>query len=397
MDMTVAEEAKALSEKIITWRRALHQIPETGLHCPRTAALIQKELDSLGIPWQAYPDHSGITAMLGPRGGTVIALRADMDGLPVREENRVPYASRNGCMHACGHDAHAAMLLGAAALLKKRESRLRGGVELIFQPGEEDLTGARAMLADGVLEHPKVTRMYTLHVGSIAGQKAETGTLLWKKGAVFASSNSFRIRVKGKGGHASTPFLAVSPILAAQRIISSLEGMVNRETTYNVPSVIVFTGIRAGSGAYNIIPDRAEIIGGMRTQSLEVRDFLMRRMQEVTRACAAACGASAELEFVETCPPVINDAEAVETFLKAARKVLPDSAIEELQYSTMGGEDAAYYFTQVPGCYAFLSNAVPYADGKEYPHHSSRFCIDDSVLWRGSGVLAQVCLDETGA
>ena len=173
--------------------------------------------------------------------------------------------------------------------------------------------------------------------------------------------------------------------------------MVNRETTYNVPSVIVFTGIRAGSGAYNIIPDRAEIIGGMRTQSLEVRDFLMRRMQEVTRACAAACGASAELEFVETCPPVINDAEAVEIFLKAARKVLPDSAIEELQYSTMGGEDAAYYFTQVPGCYAFLSNAVPYADGKEYPHHSSRFCIDDSVLWRGSGVLAQVCLDETGA
>lgn len=391
---SIGEEAVNIQEEIVRWRRSLHRIPEVGLHCDQTACFIGRELERLGISWQGYEQHSGITALLGPVDRPVIGLRADMDGLPVEEENQVEYASHNGAMHACGHDAHTAILLGAGAILKKHEKELRTGVKLIFQPDEEGLTGAQRMIADGVLDQPVLKRIFALHVGSIAGQIGRGGTFFWKKGAVFASSNSFRISVQGRKGHASTPFLAVNPILAAGQIIENLAGLVSRESNYNVPSVLTFTGIKGGTGAYNIIPDKVEIIGGMRTQEMETCRFLMKRMQETAAQCAAAFGASARVEFVETCPPVVNDPGATEALVHAARKVLPQEDVQELKYSTMGGEDAAFYFTQVPGCYAFLYNAVPFRDGKLYPHHNGRFCLDDSVLYKGSAILAQVALDD---
>ncbi|MCC8127548.1 MAG: M20 family metallopeptidase [Clostridiales bacterium] len=395
--MNIERTARELSPMIIAWRRDLHQIPEPGLFCPRTAAYIRGELDKMGIPWQTYENHSGITALIGKKEGTVIGLRADMDALPVREENQTEYASVNGNMHACGHDAHVAILLGAAKILKEHECELNGQVKLIFQPDEEELEGAKTMLADGVLENPKVDYMLALHVGGIAGAGGEKGTLFWKTGALFASSDNFRIVIQGKSGHASTPFLAINPISVAVQLIENLQGLVSREVTYNVPSVLTVTGITAGNGAYNIIPETAEVVGGVRTQDPEARQYLLKRMKEVMDACAAEFGVSAEIEFPNGCPPVINDAKVTEYLVNAARKILPEDRIEELKFSTMGGEDVSYFFTQVPGCYALLFNACPSDDGVQYPHHNGRFSIDDSVLYLGTAIFVQTVLDQIGS
>ena len=275
----IKEAALQFSGQLTEWRRALHQIPESGLICPQTAAYICARLEEMGISWQSYERHSGIVAVIGKGPGPVIGLRADMDGLDVQEENALAYASKNGRMHACGHDAHTAMLLGTARLLKEREDQLRGRVKLIFQPDEEGLNGAKLMVEDGVLDDPKVDLMYAMHVGSILGQGAHPGQLFWKQGAVFASSDNFRITIRGKGGHASTPFLAKNPIQAAAQIIENFGSLAARSVNYNVPTVLTITGITGGNGAHNIIPGETEIVGGVRTQDAAVREDLMRKMR----------------------------------------------------------------------------------------------------------------------
>ena len=190
------------------------------------------------------------------------------------------------------------------------------------------------------------------------------------------------------------PFLAVNPILITAEIINSLQGLVSRESTYNVPAVLTITGITAGNGAYNIIPNSATIVGGLRTQSLEVRSHLLKRMEEISKQCAAMYGATAEMKVPSGCPPVINDPTVTADFITAAKKVFPAEDILELDHSSMGGEDSSYFFTEVPGCYAFLYNSIPSDDGKEYPHHNGRFCIDDSVLYLASAVFAQAVADQ---
>lgn len=389
-------DAEDIREEIVSWRRALHQIPESGLDCPKTAGYICDRLDEMGIEWKNYPGHSGVTALIGKKSGTVIGIRADMDALDVREENHLPYSSENGKMHACGHDAHTAMLLGTAKILKHYEDQLEGQVKLIFQPDEEGLSGAKEMIKSGVLENPKVDRMYAIHVGNIVANGTKPGQLFWQKGAVFASSDCFRIVVHGKGGHASTPFLSSNPILIAMQIIENLHGLVAREITYHIPSVVTITGIKGGNGAFNVIPDDVEIIGGVRTQDIAVREKLLKRMEEIVVCTADAFNAQAYFEIVSGCPPVINDAESTKRLVTAARKILPENDIIELNHSSMGGEDCSYFFTEVPGCYAFLYNTIPSDDGKEYPHHNGRFNIDDSVLYLGSAVFAQAVMDEIG-
>lgn len=182
--------------------------------------------------------------------------------------------------------------------------------------------------------------------------------------------------------------------MIAAEIINSLQGLVSRESTYNVPAVLTVTGITAGNGAYNIIPNSATIVGGLRTQSLEVRSHLLKRMEEISKQCAAMYGATAEMKVPSGCPPVINDPTVTADFITAAKKVFPAEDILELDHSSMGGEDSSYFFTEVPGCYAFLYNSIPSDDGKEYPHHNGRFCIDDSVLYLASAVFAQAVADQ---
>ncbi len=392
--MSIKEQAENLSTQIIKWRRDLHQIPESGLYCPKTAAYICQCLDQMNIPWKAYENHSGITALIGTGKAPVIALRADIDGLDVKEESNVDYASTNGKMHACGHDAHTAALLGAAKILKDMENELKGTVKLIFQPDEEGLVGAKAMLKDGVLEDPHVNRIYAIHVGSIVQHGNKSGQLFWKTGALFASSDCIKITIHGKGGHASTPFLTINPILIAAEVINNLQGLVSRESTYNVPSVLTVTGITAGNGAYNIIPDSATIVGGLRTQSLEVRSRLLKRMEEISKQCAAMYGAAAEMEVPSGCPPVINDPAVTADFIASVKKIFPAEDILELDHASMGGEDSSYFFTEVPGCYTCLYNSIPSDDGKEYPHHNGRFSIDDSVLYLASAAFAQAVADQ---
>ena len=391
--MDVKERAEKISSKIVGWRRDLHQIPETGLKCPKTAEYICCQLREMGIPYQTYEEHSGITA-IGKKEGKVIALRADMDGLNIAEQNNFSYASKNGKMHACGHDAHVAILLGAAKLLKEEEKNLNGIVKLIFQPDEEGLTGAKAMIKDGVLENPKVDCMYTLHVGSIIGHGTQIGDLLYKTGPVFASSDGFRIVICGKGGHASGPDQVNNPILAAAAFIEATQGLVARTAQSDVPTVLAITGINGGNGAVNIVPDTVEIVGGFRTLDSEVREKIIAEMERTLKNCAEIYHCNASMKLILGCPPTVNDRKTTEEFINSARKIISSDRIIQLEKATMGGEDASYYFQKVPGCYTFLYNSCPSDDGQEYPHHNGRFNINDSVLYLGSAVFVQAVLDQ---
>lgn len=391
--MNIRAKAEQLNSHIIGWRRDLHQMPEVGLQCPNTAKYICERLEEMGIPYQTFDNHSGVIGLIGKKSGKTVGLRADMDGLNVAEKNNFEYASNNNNMHACGHDAHTATLLGAARILKDMEDELDGQVKLIFQPDEESLTGARQMIEDGVLENPSLDCMYLMHVGSIGGKGNEIGDIIVGKKAVFASSDAFNIVITGKGGHASTPHLTIDPIIIAARFIENLQSLISRETKTGIPAVISITSLIAGQGTYNIIPDTAEIRGGFRTGDLTTRDYLMCRIREVLEHTATMMGASAELNMLAGCPSTINDLAITERFLNSAGKILPAEKILEMKETNMGGEDAAYFLAQVPGCYFFLYNACPSDDGVEYPHHNARFCIDDSVLYLGSALFAQAAVD----
>ena len=394
--MDVRNRAIELSQQIITWRRDLHQIPEVGLNCNKTREYICKRLDEMGIAYRTYEKHSGVTVVLGKPAKKVIALRADMDALNIKEENKCDYASKNENMHACGHDAHTAMLLAAAKILKENENSLNGQVKLIFQPDEEALNGAPAMIADGVLEDPKVDEMYALHVGSIVGKGHKPGELLYKKGAIFASSDGFRIEISGCGGHSSTPQKAINPILVATEYIMNVQSLIDREISPDSTTVLTFTGIDAGNQTCNIIPDTAIIYGGFRSFSAGDRNYIMKRMPEILEHITAAYNAKGKFIHTTGCSPVLNDPVVTERFIRSAGKILPSEYIVELETGTMGGEDCSFFFEKVPGCYVVLYNPMPSDDGNEYPHHNSRFAIDDSLLYIGTAVFVQAVMDEIG-
>ncbi len=392
--MDIKKEAMDLKDQIIKWRRDLHQIPETGMNLPQTSGYVKKRLEEMGISYQTFPDHSGIVCLLGKPGGRTVALRADMDGLPIREENQCDYAATNGCMHACGHDGHTAALLGAARILKAHENELNGYVKLIFQPDEENIAGGPKMVADGVLKNPDVDGFYAMHVGGIAGEHDGNGDILVSRGGLFATSGGFRIVFKGKGAHSSTPQLSKDPILAAAHFIEAIQGLISREVSPWDAATLTVSYIEAGNNStYGLIPETARLHGGLRTVTYEVYKHLMERITEIANFTAASMGMSADIEYVSPCLPVVNDKQMVEDFLVSAGKVVPSEKIVMMDHGTLGGEDAGAYMAEVPGCYFLLYNLVASDDGVVYPHHNSRFSIDDSCLYEGSALLAQAAVD----
>ena len=393
--MNALDEAKAISGEIVAWRRELHKTPEIGLVLPQTAAFVKARLDEMDISYSTFERHSGIVALIGKKTGKTVALRADMDGLRINEESDFEYRSQNSHMHACGHDAHTAILLGAAKLLKQHESELNGQVKLLFQPAEEGPGGALPMIEDGVLENPKVDSILALHVDRKSHKTPrKNGDVIVKYGNSSAADDQVDITIIGKSGHGSQPNLCVDPIAISTLVVTAIQFIISREISPFAPCVITFGTMTGGNGAENIIPNTVELHGTIRNQDLAPRDFVFRRIEEVVHYITKAMRADYKVTFLNGYPPTKNDKAMVDGFLASAHKILPEEDIYISTEESMGGEDAGFFYQQVPGCFFRLCSAAPFADGEIYPAHSSRFVLDDSVLYRGTALFLQNVFDQ---
>lgn len=348
-------EAAAIREDLISWRRYLHQNPELGLKLPKTSAFIQAELDKMGISYTVSEENSHVVALLG-KGDNCILLRSDMDALPMKEESGLDFASTNGNMHACGHDMHATTLLGAAKLLKAHEDELKGQVKLLFQSGEEVFKGAQSAIDEGVLENPKVGAAIASHVASIA-PVGVVGYGYFPMSAVYG----FRIDVKGLGAHGSTPEKGISPINAGVHIYLALQELIAREVAADKEVVITIGHFEAGS-ANNVIPETAVLEGTLRAFDPEVRTYMISRITEIAESVAKTYRAEATVTAVSDCPAMVNDkalTDEVVDILKSGNEKLQVLPI----YHAMGSEDFAFFSDKVPCCY--VAHGSTYGNG--YP------------------------------
>ena len=386
------EKCKSLQNDLVALRRRFHQIPELGEDLPETQALLCAELDKMGIPYKKNTLDSGVVALIeGGKPGKVIALRADMDGLPITEATGLPFASRHeGRMHACGHDTHMTMLLGAAKVLNENKAGLKGTVKLIFQTAEETCTGSQIMLKEGVMENPHVDAVFGMHIGTIPA-----GTVIVTPGCCMASYDHFVLRVTGKGCHGSTPEKGVDPIVVASNIVLALEEIVAREVPSTKAAVVTIGRIHGGI-AYNAIPGEVEIEGTTRALEEEVRQYLGKRIGEIAAGIARSYRAECKYEMIWGAAPVVNDDEMARLAAGAAVKVLgEDGVITSVPAPNMGGEDFAFYLRERPGAFMFLSssNREKHTDG---PHHNPRFDVDEDVFWKGSAVFVSIVEDYLG-
>nr|WP_312290482.1 M20 family metallopeptidase [Clostridium chromiireducens] len=391
--MDILAQAHALSDEIVKWRRDLHKVPEIGMILPKTFEYVKGKLEEFNIEYTTYENHSGISAVLGKKEGKIIAIRADMDALAIKEETNLEFKSENDNMHACGHDGHTAILLGVAKILKENEEKLNGKVKLVFQPSEEiGPGGALAMFDDGVLENPKVDAMLALHVDSKLDEY-KNGDILVRYGSMSAAEDPINIKIIGKGGHASTPNFCIDPISVATLLINNIQYILTREVNQTIPTVISFGSIQGGRNSNNIIPDIVEIKGTVRNSDNEIRKFVLQRIEEIVAGLTKIMRADFELDFYGGCPAVINDNNMVDMLLKSSRKILGEDHVHILSDYNMGAEDAGFFFEKIPGCYFRLYNPAAFEDGVVYPAHNSKYMMDDSVLYRGAAVMLQAALD----
>ena len=381
--MQTLEATQNIHDWIVTQRSALHQTPELAYQEHATSAYLQARLDELGITYQTgFGGGTGIVAMLGTevqaRRGCV-ALRADMDALPIHEQTDVAFKSQTpGAMHACGHDSHMAMLLGAARILKEREAELPGPVKLIFQPAEEGGAGAAKMVAEGVVAD--VERIFGLHVWPAL----PSGKVAVRDGAFLAASGKFQMTIQGRGGHAAMPHLAIDPVVAMAAVVTALQTIVSRERDPLSSNVVTISAVHAGK-TFNVIPDSVEITGTLRSHSEAEQTSNQQRIVEIAQGIAAAHRCTAEVSFPGTMyPPTINHGPAVDITREVIRELLgPDGTVACPQ--TMGGEDFSFFAGEVSACFAALGigNATK---GTNVSLHNPHFAVDEDVLSIGAAL-----------
>ncbi len=366
---------------VVEVRREIHAYPELANREERTGQLVAETLRRCGIEEiQTGIAHHGVVALIrGHSSRPVIALRADMDALPIQEETGLPYASKiAGRMHACGHDAHTAMLLGAAAVLVRVRERLPGTVKLIFQPAEEGVPpgeegGARLMIAQGVLDDPPVDAIFGMHVNV----DLPTGKIGYRPGALMAAVDRFRVGIIGKQTHAAMPWTGVDPVVAAAHVITAVQTIASRTVDAREPVVVSF-GIIRGGEAWNIIPQRVDLEGTIRTHNPQVRRLAVESFERIVREIAAGLGASAEIERYDYGPPVWNDPDLLSFLKPALEQAVGPSNLVELP-PVMGGEDFAHYAERVPGLYIYIGTRNE-AVGAVHPVHTPHFRIDEGSL-----------------
>jgi amidohydrolase len=393
LSTALLDDARRELPGIVAIRRRIHVEPEIGLNLPRTSATIVAELEALGLPADLGRTTTSVVSTIeGGRPGPTILLRADMDALPVQEETRLSFASVfPGVMHACGHDTHVAMLLGAARLLVERRSELAGRVLLMFQPGEEGFHGARYMLDEGLLEGAGagVTGAFALHISN----QYESGSINLRPGPELASNDTIRITVRGRGGHASAPHLAADPIVAAAQIVLALEVMVTRSVDVFDPAVITIAHLTAGTTS-NIIPETAFLEGTMRTLSETTREATREQIRRVVEGIALANGVEADLAIEPGYPVTVNDPAFTEFVADVARDLLGADAVRPMPAPIMGAEDFSYVLQQVRGAIAFLGGRPARLDPATAPqNHSNRVVFDEAAMADGAALYAAVAME----
>ena len=389
--LNIKDEAKSIQSQIVKWRRDLHSIPEIGFELSDTTKYICKVLEYLGIEYKKIANNTGIVAIIkGSNEEKVIALRTDMDAIKIKEETGLPFASVNSNMHACGHDAHVAMMLGAAKILNEAKSSLKGSIKLIFQPDEEGANGAKLMIKDGVLENPKVNVILGLHIGQIS-KEVGCGYIGVRIGDLMASNDKFKIVVTGKGCHGAMPDTGVDSILTASHIVVGLQSIVSRELN-PISSAVITVGKFSSGTQYNIIPGFAQIEGTVRTYDPKDRKFILQRIGDVAKLISKSMRASCNYEVTVNSPVVTNDKDFTLKLVEGAKNIVGEDKIVFIKKPTMAGEDMGYYLNEVPGTFFFLG-AFNKSKGITYPHHNSKFDIDEDVLWIGTAVLAQSAIN----
>lgn len=383
----ILRRANLLKETLIDLRRGFHRQPEVGLQTFQTAKRIDGLLREQGIETRMLVNGAGVRGVLNGRSpGKSVALRADIDALPLQEESEVPYRSNvAGAMHGCGHDAHAAMLLGAAKILAEERRNLKGRVVFLFQPGEETGEGARRMVDEGCLEG--VDAVFGLHVSTTF----DLGTLGYRSGPLMAAGDFFDVKITGKGGHGGLPHEAIDPIVTAAQAITALQSIISREIDPLEGAVLSICKMEAGQGAYNVIPDAATFGGTLRSHDPRLRQYLQRRVKEVLEGVVSAMRAGYEFHLMERFAPTINDEGMTRFFVGVARNVLGVEKVFEMK-PLLGSEDFSCYLEKVPGCFAFLG-AKNVEKGITYPHHHPRFDIDEDVLPLGTALHVAAAVD----
>lgn len=402
----IAKNADKIEQKVIAWRHDIHQHPELGNREFRTAELIIKHLQSLGIEVKTKVGVTGVVGILkGDKPGPVIALRADMDALPVEEINDLPFASKvkttyNGketsMMHACGHDAHVAILMGVAELLAGMKKDLKGTVKFIFQPAEEGTPkgeegGAALMIKEGVLENPKVDVIFGLHMDS----QLEIGNLSYRPAGTLAGVGDFKITVKGKPSHGSQPWLSVDPIFVSAQIITSLQQIVSRNVKLTENAAVVTVGAINGGNRSNIIPAQVEMLGDVRAFSNEDETLIYSRIRQIAEKTAEAAGATAvvELPYESHYPVTFNNVELTKSMLPSLQK---SAGVENvlLVPAITGAEDFSFYAQKVPGLFFRLGGMPKGKDPKTAgPHHTPEFIIDDTAFKLGVITFCNLVFD----
>jgi amidohydrolase len=390
---TLQSDIDEIIPGVIADRRYLHENPELSFQETQTAAFVADRLSSLGVEEVTTGiGGNGITGLIrgtgtGPGADRVVMVRADMDALPIQEENDHGFASKvPGVMHACGHDAHTSMLLGLTRVLLDRRDSFAGTVKVLFQPAEElPPGGAVGMIRDGALGNPRVDAVLGLHVAS----ELPTGIIGTRPGASSASGDQFTITIQGKGGHAARPQNAVDPVVIGSQIVSSLQALVSRETDPIASGVVSVTAFLAGE-AFNVIPDSAELRGTVRTLDPDVRDHLERRLHEVAIGIGESMGAKVEVDYLRGYPSVINEPQMVEIVREAAISAVGEEGFRELP-PMMGGEDFSYFALERPGCF-FMVGVRNEERGITWPHHHPRFDLDEDGMTAGIATMANAVL-----
>ena len=377
----IISEAKEIQSWIVEKRRTIHQHPELMYEEFETSKLVQKTLSDLDITFEKDIAITGVVGIVGNGNGPCIALRADMDALPIHEETDIDFKSKiDGKMHACGHDCHTAMLLGAARLLKENEEEINGTIKLIFQPAEEGGAGGKMMRDQGVLQNPKVEQIYALHVAGTMPM----GTLASREGTLLAGTSTVKIIVKGNGGHAAAPHHTIDPVVTGSKIIVELQTIISRELSPLESGVISITMTKAGN-ACNVIPSTMELEGTIRSLTLEGILKLQTRVREVAESIAIANRCKAEVTFPgNDYPPTINDAECWNLGKSSAIEILGEAQVAEMG-PIMGGEDFAYYTQEIPGCFSFLGVGNTEIDAV-YDVHHPMFKVDEEALPLGVAI-----------
>ncbi|MCS6959090.1 MAG: amidohydrolase [Pseudanabaenaceae cyanobacterium SKYGB_i_bin29] len=373
----VRPEIRQLQSSLIRWRRHFHRFPELGFKEKQTSAFIQSHLREWGIPYEVLLDTGVVATISDGSGGKVLAIRADMDALPIQELNMVEYRSQiDGLMHACGHDGHTAIALGTAYYLWQHRQELKGTVKVIFQPAEEGPGGAKPMITAGVLANPKVDGILGLHIWN----NLPLGTIGLKQGALMAAVDIFHCTITGKGGHGAIPQQTIDAVVVAAQVVSALQTIVSRNIDPLDSAVVTIGKLQAGT-APNVIAQEAHLSGTVRYFSPRVGDVIYQRIEQILQGICASYGASYTLDYQKCYPPVVNHPAMTELVRSVVQETIDLEVVPNC--ATLAAEDMSFFLQEVPGCFFFLGSANP-AKGLHYPHHHPRFDFDETVL--GTGV-----------